>query len=258
MDKGNINRRLILIANDGGEKNKLPGVAIDMKNYHDFFTRPEGGAWDEDEEIHTMVDFSSASLLHNYIMMMESSKHVDYWLIVFCGHGFVNSYNDTVLCMSDGSEVSASEINTWVTYSPCTLIADCCRKKEDVEVSELIEESLFSDTVMELNKDACKLAYNRFLGTLPSGSFFAAYATNIGECAGDSDMLGGVYSYNLLKSADQVKQQLVVNYLRNGESAVSLAQVHDSAYPKVVKMRKGRQHPCRSNNTNIIPFVVIA
>lgn len=218
----------------------------------------EGGAWDENTEIHPMMDFSSATVLHDYIMMTEDINHVDYWLIVFCGHGYVDTNNDTVLCMKDGSEVNVSQIKTWVKYTPCTLIADCCRDKEEIDVSQLLQESLFSDTEMKLNAAACRTLYNRILESLPSGSFYEAYSTNIGERAGDTDTVGGVYSYNLLKSADETKRHLMEGYLSSGDNLATLGQVHDAAIPQVLQMIKGLQHPCRSDNTKRIPFVVIA
>lgn len=252
-----MNRRLILIANEGGEKNKLPGVAIDMGHYHKFFQRPEGGAWQK-QEIQLMINYSSAIFLHDYIINAIDLQQVNYFLIVFCGHGYVNANDDTVLCMKDGSEVCVSELKTWVRYTPCTLIADCCREKETIDnVQELIREELFSDTVMQLDENSCRRTYNRILETLPPESFHEVYATKIGECAGDSDTLGGFYSYNLLKSADDEKKRLIAGYLQSGINIASLAQVHDAAYPNVVKTRKGKQHPCKSNNTDRIPFVVI-
>ncbi len=253
-----MNRKLILIANEGGEDDKLPGVSIDMKNYHDFFIRPEGGAWGVNTEIQPMMDFSSATVLHDYIMMTGAFNHVDYWLIVFCGHGYVNANEDTVLCMKDGSEVTVPQIKTWIKYTPCTLIADCCREKEEIDIPQILEESLFSDTEMKLNAEACRTLYNRILESLPSGTFYEAYSTSIGECAGDTDTVGGMYSYNLLKSADEIKRHLIEGRLNGGDNLATLGQIHDEATPHVVKMRKERQHPCRSNNTNRIPFVVIA
>lgn len=253
-----MNRKLILIANDGGEEAHLPGVPIDMENYKEFFKSAEGGAWDEDNEIQKFIDFSSAVALHDYIMMAIDLYQVEYFLIVFCGHGYVNANNDTVLCMSDGSKVTVSEVRTWVRYTPSTLIVDCCREKEEVDDAQLFEEALFSETVMQLDEGKCKENYNRMLGLLPSGTFYEAYSTRIGERAGDTDTLGGVYSYNLLKCAEEKKLQLIADYLNNGESIASLAEVHDDATPEVVKMRKGNQHPCRSDNTDKIPFVVVA
>lgn len=253
-----MKRRLILIANDGGEEDKLPGVSIDMKNYQEFLARPEGGAWGNDE-IQPMIDFSSAIALHDYIMTAIAMQDVKYFLIVFCGHGYVNPNNDTVLCMKDGSEVCVSDLKTWVQYTPCTLIADCCREKETIDnAQELLRESLFSETAMQLDAESCKRVYNRVLGLLPSGTFYDVYSARIGECAGDTDMLGGVYSYNLLKCADEAKRRLVAGYLQNGDTVGSLAQVHDAASPRVAQMRRGKQHPCRSEYTDRIPFVVIA
>lgn len=249
-----MNRKLILIANSGGEHDSLPGVAVDMRNYQQFFMKPEGGAWEE-KEIHPIIDISSKVCLHDYIMMTESFCHVDYWLIVFCGHGRVDFNNDTVLCMSDGSEVKVSEINTWVTNTPCMVIADCCREKEELaDTPSLLCESMFSETATQLNARACRTLYNEKLRQLPDGLFCTAYAASIGERAGDNDTLGGVYSYNLLKSADDAKQQLIAS----GNHVAFFSHIHKAASPKVRQMRNNRQNPVQDGRTNVIPFVVIA
>lgn len=230
-----------------------------MKNYHDFFISPEGGAWDDNTELHPMIDFSSDTILHDYIMMTEALNHVDYWLIVFCGHGYVNANDDTVLCMKDGSKVTGAQIKNMGKISPPrTLIVDCCREKDELDIPLLLDESLFSDTDMKLNAQACKTLYNRILESLPSGTFYEAYSTSIGECTGDTDTVGGVYSYNLLKIADETKRLLMGGCLSGGDNLATLRQIHDAATPYVVQMRKDRQHLCRSDNTNRIPFVVIA
>lgn len=77
-------------------------LPIVHSNYHDFFLRPEGGAWIEDKEIHSFIDTSSATFLHDYIMMEIEFQKIEYFMIVFCGHGYVNANNDTALCMKDG------------------------------------------------------------------------------------------------------------------------------------------------------------
>lgn len=44
-----MKRKAILIFNDGGPENYLPGVSIDKSNYLNFLKSPEGGAWDDSE-----------------------------------------------------------------------------------------------------------------------------------------------------------------------------------------------------------------
>ena len=44
-----MKRKVILIFNDGGPGNYLPGIKIDKENYLNFLTSPEGGGWKEDE-----------------------------------------------------------------------------------------------------------------------------------------------------------------------------------------------------------------
>lgn len=250
-----MNRKLILIANDNG----LPGVRVDIENYERFFRSAQGGLWGNEEYEHEIRTFlqSSALGLHDYIMMTEGLRHVDYWLIVFCGHGRLNADHDTVFRMSDGSEVTLSQLRTWVTYSPCMVIADCCRDLVDIEGNlQQLRESMFTE--IALNDQECRRIYNRALSILPAASFYTAFAASEGEYAGDNRELGGVYSYNLLNSADQVKRHLSVNMLRDDEHIATFVQVHLAAEPEVVRMRNNHQHPVCSQNTVNIPFVVVA
>lgn len=253
-----MNRKLILIANKGEDSHELPGVAIDMEHYERFFRSANGGAW-EDGEMQIYLEFSSAQALHDYIMMTNDFHKVDYWLIVFCGHGYLDANDDTILCMSDGSEVKVSELKTWVQYTPCTLIADSCRQRAEIEGNLVqLRESMYSEVTIGQDPEACKALYNRLLEQLPCGSFYTAYGASKDECAGDNDELGGIYSFFLLDRADKERQRLATNLINDGDSFSTLAQVHDIAYPLVIERRHGQQHPVRSANTGNIPFVVIA
>lgn len=250
-----MNRKLILLANDNG----LPGVRVDIENYERFFRSAQGGLWGNEGYEHEIRTFLQSSTLglHDYIMMSEGFQHVDYWLIVFCGHGRLNADHDTVFRMSDGSEVTLSQLRTWVTYSPCMVIADCCRVLVDIEGNlQQLRESMFTE--IALNDQECRRIYNRALSLLPAASFYTAFAASEGEYAGDNRELGGVYSYNLLNSADQVKRHLSVSMLHDDEHIATFAQVHHAAEPGVVRMRNGHQHPVCSDNTVNIPFVVVA
>ena len=61
-----MKRRAILIFNDGGPSNYLPGVKVDKANYLKFLKSPEGGAW-EDSEIKVYDNDCSKELLLAYI-----------------------------------------------------------------------------------------------------------------------------------------------------------------------------------------------
>ena len=252
-----MHRKLILIANDGGEADYLPGVAMDMAHYDRFFRSPQGGLWDNDEHEIMTYHQSSAEVLHDYIMMTENFHHVDYWMIVFCGHGYLNANHDTVFCMTDGSEVTLSQLRTWVHYTPTMVIADSCRVLVDAEGDLLqLRESMFTE--VRLNEQECKQIYNRALRLLPSSSFYTGFATDEGESAGDNAELGGIYSYNLLKCADQIKRRFHAGMLSNQENIASFARVHGLAVPEVRQMRNNQQNPVCSDNTVNIPFVVVA
>lgn len=71
-----MNRTVILNANDGGEEDKI----MDLKNYHDFFVKSQGVAWDEVRRymqvgVHNGgASFSSPAHVHDVVKPTELEK----------------------------------------------------------------------------------------------------------------------------------------------------------------------------------------
>lgn len=90
-----MNRKLVLIISDGGGNAPLRGVHIDKDNYLNFFKAPEGGAW-KDEEILVYDNNNFDVGLLRVISLNERMEHhpIEYFLIVYCGHGFTDQHRN--------------------------------------------------------------------------------------------------------------------------------------------------------------------
>lgn len=74
-----MSRKLILITNDGGRGNYLPGVVSDAQNYLAFFHLPEGGLW-SDDEIKVYRNTCTHPVLSSYILQ-ERMRGLQYVVI---------------------------------------------------------------------------------------------------------------------------------------------------------------------------------
>lgn len=251
-----MNRHLFLISNSGGESDYLPGVEIDMENYEKFFTSAGGGAWIKDTEIVEMFEAGYESIFQrlNFLRILESPSYNDYWIVVFSGHGYAireNGITDTILCLADGKKLRISTLKSWIGKRRCLFIIDCCREVTDISVPEIVVESLFSDDRIQLNPETCRAAYNRMISITPV-DYYEAYSTSLNERAGDSDKYGGIYSYNLIKAANEG----IKNLISSRQPGSVLWPIHQKAAEETSKMRKGKQNPVATSNINKLPFIV--
>ena len=250
-----MNRKLILISCDNGGQGYLPGVAIDIDRYNRFFRSSRGGAW-RDEEIR-MFPNTSRTILHEYILMTENARHVDYWLIVFCGHGRVDINGNTQLLLSQDNEVCELEIYTWVTNSRCLIIGDCCRERRVLQGDQLIQEHLMRGND-DLDSEASRDAYNSYIRQSPAGMHCSAYAVSAGETAGETIRHGGIYSYCLMNACSAFANQNGGIIEPFHPSIISFENVHSSAARNVEMLTHNEQHPISSGNICRLPFVVVA
>lgn len=250
-----MNRKLILISCDNGGHGYLPGVTVDMANYNHFFRSAIGGAW-MDSEIRR-YDNITRETLHQYIVMTEGDRHVDYWLIVFCGHGHVDFNNNTQMILTVNNEISELDIFTWVTTSRCLLISDCCREVQRLHENRQNQEVVIEEGI-NLDNVTYRDAYNDFLRQVPSGTHCSAFSASIGESAGDNGAVGGIYSYNLLNNARRLGREQLVNQEVQHPLMISFEEVHNNTSHPVEIMTNNDQHPICRGNIDRIPFVVIA
>lgn len=253
-----MKRRAILIFNDGGPSNYLPGVKIDMANYLKFLKSPEGGAW-EDSEIKVYDNDCNKDLLLAYINAFRLAENTGYWLIIFSGHGYVNSQNETILELSPDKECSVNDIKAATQYSRRLLIADSCRKVYHAITDSLKRElKLFSDTTSSSTyRQRCKDLYMNQLDKVYKDSFNAAYAAEYNQCANDDDTTGGYYSSELLKAASTLIEGRKASYHAD-DFVVVYETIHKIAKQAVITKSKGAQTPTTEGYwLDTIPFVVV-
>lgn len=253
-----MKRRAILIFNDGGPSNYLPGVKIDKANYLQFLKTPEGGAW-EDSEIKVYDNDCNKELLLAYINAYRLVEQTGYWLIIFSGHGYVNGNDQTILELSPGKECAVDEIKKATDNARRLLIADSCRSVIHTITDSLKRErKLFSDTsASNAYRQRCKDLYLNQLEKVYKDSFCAAYAAAYNQCANDDDATGGYYSSELLRAASTVIEGRKASYQAN-DYVASFETIHGVAKQAVIAKSSGAQVPTTEGYwINTIPFVVV-
>lgn len=253
-----MKRRAILIFNDGGPSNYLPGVKVDKANYLKFLKSDEGGAW-ENSEIKVYDNDCNKELLIAYINAFRLTEKTEYWLIIFSGHGYTNDNGETMLELSPGRECSVNEIKKATEYSRRLLIADSCRVViRTITDSLKRERKLFSDFSAGISYRArCRALYEAQLEKVYKDTFNAAYAAEYNQCANDDDVTGGYYSYELLKAAYTMIEGCKASY-RIDDMVVPFERVHKIAKEAVTVKSSGKQVPATEGYwLDTIPFVVV-
>lgn len=253
-----MKRRAILIFNDGGPSNYLPGVKLDKANYLNFLKSDEGGAWEENE-IKVFDNNCSRELLLNYIDFWRRIEQTAYWLIIFSGHGYTNDKNEAILELSSSKECSVNEIKNATDNTRRLLIADSCRSViHSITDSLKRERKLFSEkATADSHRERCRALYMDQLENVYKDSFNAAYAAEYDQCANDDDTTGGYYSYELLKAANTMIEDRKASY-RIDDWVVPFENFHKVAREAVIAKSSGSQMPTTEGLwLDTIPFVVI-
>lgn len=249
MIVNNIKRRLIIIANTGGEENYCGSVIEDRKNYLAFFKTPEGGYWYDKEIIAPDENTWTKERLATVMNEQEKDGIVNYWLIVFVGHGWENDEGHPFLELYPDApaknDLSVDWLEERVKNSCCLLIADCCRGNypllESVRDSNARVRCFSRDRNIGYNLH-CRLLYNKQLTCLKPGLFVMGTAASYNEAAKNMPTdEGGLYSYHLLENA--YKEIEKCHKEPNGDKVISFSYIHSLAKPEVVRFSKGKQHP---------------
>ena len=260
-----MSRQLIIIANDGGRQNHLPGVAVDVQHYLRFFRQPEAGLWEVGEI--KVFDNNETTLdkqrLSSYILSRRMDG-VQFFVIVFCGHGYSNQYGMPFFELSPGNDASKAEIKQMVANSRCLMIADSCRVTYLREGGRMPTVEMFSNTREgDYYRQQCKAIYNDTFGNLPLGTFCLGMAASYNQSASETDSEGGLYSTTLIKTA-----QGIITKKRSDRHSVTLYQtyspietfpvVHAFASQKVRQATGGQQVPENQVfGSSRVPFVVV-
>jgi len=186
-----MEKRILLIGNNAG----LPGVAVDIKNYRQFFKSAWGGNWNENEMIEKM-NVSKSDLLEELSRLKSLS--LNYLIVIFTGHGGYK--RETMLELNSRNEyVNESEL-TNLSYRQLN-IYDCCRC-----VSEQINENIrnqFKEKFYTVTSTR-----ERFENRIRAANHqqVSLYACSVGEVAHDTSN-GAIYSSNLIKCAKPINDE---------------------------------------------------
>lgn len=151
-------------------KDYLPGVQHDRAGYQSIFRSCYGGAWEDDEIKCPEINGMTRNHLLNYINNVERERHVDYWLIVFCGHGGADRNGMTYFQLSpNDNAILVNEIEKKVANSRLLLIADSCRALPMFESGGSILRMIpFSDSMDTPNyRIRCSQMYNAKIASTP-------------------------------------------------------------------------------------------
>ena len=256
-----INRQLILIFNDGGKINHLNGVSVDKASLIEHFTSAEGGAWDE-SEMKVFFNDCTKQKLEFYIRFQRNTNRIDYWLIVFSGHGYATD-TDTYLELSPGNDCGIKAIKQMLNSYKCLVIADSCRVliNEAVENMAVKREILFSSiTDSSAYRKKCKDIYDKAWESVCSGSFNAGFAASLGQAANDDDQKGGYYIEGILNEANRQVNANRVKYRTSSSpnEIIPFSDIHNAASKHVKAKSFGSQQPTTiGTSINKIPFVVM-
>jgi hypothetical protein len=249
-----VSRRALIIANPGvvGADNYCDGVNKDVATYRAFLQSKVGGAWKPEEIIvlkcPTLAEMRSG---------LQSLKNADYSFIVFTGHGeYLPSKDTTTLELRPGVNVDSKELFDGATKR--TVVLDCCR---GVHVPLALDEAMMkalakADSVED--KSESRKYYDKAISECPE-SLVVLFGCSIRELAGDDDQRGGVYSYNLIRSAEAWAFENDVD-TNEKYSILSVVAAHELAKSKVIQRRGTKQNPTieKPRSGPYFPFGVVA
>ena len=245
-----LKRRVLIIANTGGDANYCESVKYDRINYINFFMSPEGGNWYKHEIIAPDVNVCTPELIDELIDKANENTPVFYWVVVFVGHGWQSADGITYLEPYPDSPVSRDMPISWferkLSSSRCLLIADCCRiplQSANESVSDSSHQIRFFSGGGSMGYPIkCRQLYNSQILKLRPGHFDVAYAASPEEGAKNlpSDR-GGLYSTSLLEAA----KALIYHHRHFSEEdkTISLSRVHAIAKQTVAEKSNGKQNP---------------
>lgn len=261
-----MRRKLYLIISDGGGNTPLRGVHIDKDNFLNFFKSPEGGAWKDDEIlVFENNDFDLDILRINDLNARVDEKPIDFYLIVYCGHGFTDQHKQINFEVRPDNYLNLNDLLGVVAQSRCLVIADSCRAiyhlQEGGRIADLRMFSTSEDARNSAYADLCREMYNDLIEATPSTMRVVYFSNSYGETADENSRDGGVYSHELLTAAKRKKEEFeTLQHTNNNSNYATIDEIHAEAAGVVVNKTHGRQHPeiyldCRSKAR--LPFVVV-
>lgn len=185
----------LLIGNNRGQV----GSDIDIKSYKRFLTSPYGGYWNE-QEILDATHYNREYLLRLLCACRE--KRLDYFLLIFSGHGGINrKNNETTIELATKEDIRESEIIN-IAKRQLTIL-DCCRSYYGISESFMTKISMYQPSYWESKRDRIRTFYDIKLQTSIQAQHIL-YACKKGEVAHGNSETGGIFSKNLLEQTMQL------------------------------------------------------
>lgn len=249
-----MTRKALIIANPGeeGKQGYCAGVLKDVQNYTRFMRSPIGGLWQADE-----INILHQPSRPTTIAAVNSLATVDYSVIVFSGHGWHSSTNNsTMVELRPDTDLDSNELRRGAGKH--TLILDCCRVVA-LETITLAEElRAMEKRASVINPAECRRFFEKKLSDCPSG-LVVLFACSVNETAGDSASQGGYYSYSVISAADTWGRETRVD-TEKSYRCLSVVAAHEVAAPRVTRLSGGRQTPTteKPRSGEYFPFAIIA
>lgn len=261
-----MRRKLYLIISDGGGNTPLRGVHIDKDNFLNFFKSPEGGAWKDDEIlVFENNDFDLNILRINDLNARVDEKPIDFYLIVYCGHGFTDQNHHIIFEVRQDFQLNLDDLLGAVAKSRCLVIADSCRAiyhlQEGGRIADLRLFSTSEDARKSVYADLCRNMYNDLIEATPLTMQVVYFSNSDNETANENPRVGGFYCHELLTAAKrQIIEFRALQQHNCNSYYATIDEIHAEAAGMVVNKTHDRQHPeiyldCRSKAR--FPFVVV-
>lgn len=238
-----MKRRALII---GSPDKDIPGVYDDMKNYQAFLKSFAGGAW-YDQEITTLESPTTSQVN----AQLESLKSADYSFLIFAGHGGYSEYKRaTMLQLNSNTEISENELK--VGAPKRTVVIDACRVLIDRQPlrEAIAKAALALDSLRSV--DASRSLFERSVEACYPG-IAVLYGCGVGESAGESQGIGGHYSYALLEIARDWEN----GYYTQRGAVLSVSDAHEKAV-KVVSERTGNSQNPKADFPRTLPRFPLA
>lgn len=251
-----MNRCLILIGNEGSpaEGNYLTGVKQDIERYREFFKSDFGGSW-EDCEIETRNFDWTRIDLYNTLLLRRENGSLDYALIVFAGHGYVERNGEIYFELSREQEVSLSDIVSWLPDQKMLMIADSCQGYLSEMLLRSLNESIRTFSAggrISDSRNGKRFRYNRLIDMMQARSKAFVSAVSTGECAADTSK-GGLYSRTLMDFTENIIERVP------GRIDLTIDILHKETREMVIRKSHGQQHPSLRlyGGGNYPPFLIL-
>ena len=248
-------RLLFLVSNAGnrGTDSYLSGVPVDMNKYATFFQSPQGGNWKKEE----ILKFNSKRTKLTIESLKDKlSKGYDYCIFIYCGHGSLNTHNESCVYLDKDSTdlTKIQDIVNAFDKERVLFIFDCCRGTWNDASSSTRHRAAFCAPPSLSRKDItkCLKMYNQAFMQIPAGTKKVAYSTSKEQYA-DEDSNGGLFSQSLITN--------VRTKLRGGTAGeiINFEDVFNEAKKEVETETASEQIPELNPDNSLIhiPFAIV-